>query len=436
MIQNYDEAIKYIHARHKWGKTNTFTRIKALLAALGNPQDQLRYVHITGTNGKGSVARMTEQLLLEHELKVGLFTSPFIMRFNERIQINNQPISDQDLTKIMQKLEPILMKLDQSLPEGGPTEFETLTALMFTYFAEKNLDVVVLEVGIGGTWDTTNVIADKLVAVITTIGLDHQKILGDTITEIAEQKAGIIKNQEQPTVIGHLPKSVIPTIAKQTKQLYQLETQFKVENVRQNDDGDWIFDWYDHQGHYFKHLELALLGSYQLDNVAVALEVAMLTLLALRKTMRIELVQKALIQVKWPVRFEKINQNPEIVLDGAHNLAGIQALIQTIRQRYFEKSVVVIMGVLADKNYLTMLKELAKEPWIKVVVVAFNAPNQRMSIDPQTVVDELSRENITAESDWKIAVQNELAKDPLSKIIISGSLYFVAEVRQIWLQQK
>lgn len=435
MIQNYDDAINYIHGRNKWAKKNTFARIDDLLEALGNPQDQLKYVHITGTNGKGSVARMTEQLLLEHGLKVGLFTSPFIMRFNERIQINNKPISDQDLTRIMQRMEPILIKLDQTLPDGGPTEFETLTALMFVYFAQQNLDVVVLEVGIGGTWDTTNVIKNKLVAVITTIGLDHQKVLGNTVTEIAKQKAGIIKNQNQITVVGRLPELTIPVISKQTEHLYQLEMQFKLKKITQNDDGDWIFDWYDQQGRRFENLKLALLGNYQLDNVSVALETAALALQALNVTMQLELIQKALMKVEWPARFEKINQNTEIVLDGAHNLAGIQALIQTIQQRYFEQPVVVIIGVLSDKNYLKMLNELAKEPQIRVIVVSFTAPNQRAAIDPQTVVDELSIANIKAEDDWEIALNKELLQDPVAKIIISGSLYFVAEVRQIWSQK-
>ncbi|QIL50410.1 bifunctional folylpolyglutamate synthase/dihydrofolate synthase [Weissella coleopterorum] len=433
MIKNYDDAINFIHGRHKWSKTNTFERITNLLQALGNPQDQLQYVHITGTNGKGSVARMTEQLLMEHGLKVGLFTSPFIMRFNERIQVDNVPISDEDLTRTMQQIEPILLEMDRSSEVGGVTEFETLTALMFVYFAQQSLDVVVLEVGIGGMWDTTNVIPNKLVAVITTIGLDHQKILGQTMTEIAQQKAGIIKHVNQPTVIGRLPKLVLPVINQKTHQLYQLGKFFKAEQIQQNRQGAWNFAWLDQSGRHFEDLTLPLLGMYQLDNAAVALEVSALTLQALGRSMQEKSIKSALNQVQWPARFEQISRSPEIILDGAHNLAGIQALVQTLRQKYRNESVIVIMGVLADKNYQQMLAELANEPWIKVIVVNFDAPNQRQAIDPHRVVNELAHQNISVGGDWQSVLDAELAKNIQAKIIISGSLYFVSEVRQVWV---
>src|SRR5699024_690356 len=193
-IETVRDAIDYIHGRHKWTKTPTFERLNKILARLGHPEQQLKYVHVTGTNGKGSTSKMIAQLLRASGLKVGLFTSPYILKFNERIQDDRGNIKDADLLDLVQRLAPIVEQLDVELPTGL-TEFETLTVLMFMYFTEHPVDVVVLEVGVGGTWDSTTVIPDKIAAVITTVGLDHMHVLGNTITEIATQKAGIIQRQ-------------------------------------------------------------------------------------------------------------------------------------------------------------------------------------------------------------------------------------------------
>ena len=203
MIQNYADALAFIHGRTKFKKIPTLKRMRRFLAELGNPEQGQRYIHVTGTNGKGSTVAMLRSMLLDSGLTVGSFTSPFITRFNERIEYNAQQISDDDLVRLTQRLEPVVEKLDRELPTGGPTEFEIDTALMFCYMAEKKPDVVLLEVGIGGLYDSTNVIIPN-VSVITTVGWDHMKYLGNTLGAIAKQKAGIIK-QAVPVVIGKLP---------------------------------------------------------------------------------------------------------------------------------------------------------------------------------------------------------------------------------------
>ena len=200
MISTYEEALAFIHGRTKFKKIPTLKRMRRFLKELGDPQEGLKYIHVTGTNGKGSVVAMMRSMLLESGLTVGSFTSPFITRFNERIELNGEQISDADLVRLTNQVAGVVAKLDQALPEGGPTEFEIDTAIMFLYMAEKQPDVVLLEVGIGGLYDSTNVIVPE-VSVITTVGWDHMKYLGNTLAEIAAQKAGIIK-AGRPVVVG------------------------------------------------------------------------------------------------------------------------------------------------------------------------------------------------------------------------------------------
>ena len=233
MIKTYDEALSFIHGRTQFKKIPTLTRMKRFLTELGNPQEGLKYIHVTGTNGKGSTVAMMRSALLESGLTVGSFTSPFITRFNERIEYNGIPISDDDLLRLVQKIAPVVKKLDDTLETGGPTEFEIDTALMFCYMAEKKPDVVLLEVGIGGLYDSTNVIT-PVVSVITTVGWDHMKYLGDTLAKIAAQKAGIIKTGV-PVVLGDLPTEAHETILADAKEknspVFELEKDFTVHKL-------------------------------------------------------------------------------------------------------------------------------------------------------------------------------------------------------------
>jgi len=433
MIQNYDDALAFIHGRHKWKKTNTFARIQDLLAELGNPQNNLKYVHVTGTNGKGSVSKMTAQILEESGLKVGLFTSPFIMRFNERMQINGEPIPDADLTRIMQRIEPILDKMDATLVEGGPTEFETLTALMFVYFVEQYVDVAVLEVGIGGTWDTTNVIDDKLVSVITTIGYDHQHVLGDTLAEIAEAKAGIIM-PERPTVIGKLPAQAREVIAQKADELVELGNDFAVKNVVVDPKWGLRFD-FNNDDVTFAEVDLDLMGEFQADNAAIAIEVAQIVLPKFGKNLEINVLAAALKKVQWPARFEKLGDEPLVVIDGAHNPAGILALTDTLKRDFKGKYIHIIMGVLADKNYQLMIEELLTVKNAELSVVGFNSPMNRENLDPHAITDLLPGKHIATFDTWQDGLAHILQQMDVSDdmLVITGSLYFVSEVRNTLL---
>jgi folylpolyglutamate synthase/dihydrofolate synthase len=211
MVKDYDEALNFIHGRTKFKKSDHLNRMRKFLELLGDPQEEISAIHVAGTNGKGSTVAYLRDLLMSQGYTVGTFTSPFLVRFNERISVDGEPISDATLISLVNQVQPIVAKLDASYPEGGPTEFEIITATMFLYFKD-HVDVAVIEVGIGGLLDSTNVFTPA-VSVITTIGFDHMKLLGNTLPKIAAQKAGIIK-PSVPVVAGRLPQSAMQVVEK------------------------------------------------------------------------------------------------------------------------------------------------------------------------------------------------------------------------------
>ncbi|WP_165206507.1 folylpolyglutamate synthase/dihydrofolate synthase family protein [Weissella sagaensis] len=430
-ITTASQAIDYIHSRHKWSKTPRFERLNKILDLLGHPERQSKYVHITGTNGKGSTSKMVAQLLRKSGLQVGLFTSPYILKFNERIQDDNGSIQDADLLAIMQELSPIIETLDETLP-SGLTEFETLTVLMFMYFAKHPVDVVVLEVGVGGTWDSTTIIPDKIVSVVTTVGLDHMHVLGNTLTEIATQKAGIIQKQ-RPVVVGRLPvaaNAVIDTVASAMgAPIYRLNEQFKTINHQTTQAWGETFTVTGTVN--YQEVFVDLIGQYQIDNAAVAIQTAALVCDYFGLVLTSEHVATALQTVTWPVRFEKISCQPSIVLDGAHNEPGVRALAKTIADRFSEQTVHLLFGALQDKNYAKMLQLLADLPNVDLHVVGFEGPNNRQPINPNAAAHQIKNQTVTVHENWQsgfAAVTSQMQKDDL--ILFTGSLYFVSEVRQ------
>ena len=430
-IETVSDAIDYIHGRHKWAKTPTFERLNKILARLGHPEQQLKYVHVTGTNGKGSTSKMIAQLLRASGLKVGLFTSPYILKFNERIQDDRGNIKDADLLDLVRRLAPIVEQLDVELPTGL-TEFETLTVLMFMYFTEHPVDVVVLEVGVGGTWDSTTVIPDKIAAVITTVGLDHMHVLGNTITEIATQKAGIIQRQ-RPLIVGRLPKDanqVLNTVANAMgAPIYRLGQQFQATSLAAGD--EWGERFQVTGSINYQNLFVDLIGKYQIDNAAVAIQTAQIVAKYFKRSLTAAMIDSALETVTWPVRFEKVATNPEVILDGAHNEPGVRALVETLRTRFSKRRVHVLFGALSDKNYPKMLQLLAELPNVALHVVGFQGPNNRQPINPSEVLEQTAMADLMMHKNWQQGYQTVRAGiQPDDLILFTGSLYFVSEVRQ------
>ena len=433
MIESYAEALNFIHGRTKFKKIPTLDRMKLFLERLGNPQKGLKYVHVTGTNGKGSSVAMLRAMLMETGRNIGSFTSPFITRFNERIALNAKPISDEDLTRFARKVEPVVQQLDQELPTGGPTEFEIDTAIMFCYFAEKQPDLVLLEVGIGGLYDSTNVIT-PLVSVITTVSWDHMKYLGDTLAKIAHQKAGIIK-EKVPVVIGRLSPSAHQVIMEEATEknakVYELGKDFSARKINHNViKAEIIYDG--GQLHHFRS-NLGLAGDYQVENSVIAITTVQIVLKKLGIPVVAADLKKRLALTQWPGRMETVINEPLVLLDGAHNLPGMQALVKTIHDDFSDREVYVLVAILADKQYELMLGELASLGNVHLMVTNFAGPGpQRPSANLTTTISEFKTKHpIQVAENWQtgfVKLSQELAADDV--MIITGSLYFVSEVRK------
>lgn len=345
----YSEALEYIHSVVWKGSRPGLSRITELLSLLGNPQNDLRFIHIAGTNGKGSTSAMTESILRAAGYKTGLFVSPYIKKFNERICFCGKPIEDEALAAATAAVKPFADGM-----ADAPTEFELITAIGLVYFKEMHCDVVVLETGMGGRLDSTNVIKDPLATVITGIALDHTEYLGDTTEKIAAEKAGIIK-KGAPMVWGghdHAARAVIeqaaaaagvPFVAAEDTPMTVLKTDLSGTTV----------SW----GKY-KQLYLPLLGTYQPQNLATVL--ALFSILPTRGiTVDEEALRRGLSAVRWRGRFEKLSEEPLIISDGAHNPEGIAAAAAGIRAYFPEQRVLLLTAVMADKDYRGMVKTLA-----------------------------------------------------------------------------
>ncbi len=432
LIKTYAEALQFIHGRDRFKKKPTLTRMREFMALLGNPQDQLKMIHVAGTNGKGSTVAFLRDLFLAEGATVGTFTSPFITRFNERISVNGEPISDADLLADVQRIEPIVAQLDAQLGPEGPTEFEIDTALMFCYFATHPVDVVVVEVGLGGKYDSTNIITPA-VSVITTIGMDHMKILGDTIPKIAAQKAGIIK-PGVPVVCGRLTPDALAvmdqTAAANDTQVRALGREFHVTNRPEHEWGErFDYTWGDHR---WRRLQIDLLGQYQIDNAATALT-AYITYHQQQQTrVKIAEIRQGLQHTAWPGRFERLANEPLIAIDGAHNEPAMVEMAQLLRQHFSGHDIYIILAVLADKQYTQMVKTLMKVPQVHLVVTQFQGPGKRAAATPKELEDAVaSHKRITMAPDWPTALKTVLASISADDLVLlTGSLYFISEVRQ------
>lgn len=343
---NATEAIEYIHSVCWKGSIPGLGRTQTLLEKMGNPEKDLKFVHIAGTNGKGSTAAMTASILRKAGYRTGLYTSPFIYRFHERMQVDGVEISDEDLAAVTEYVKPLAQSMEES-----PTEFELVCCIAFEYFKRMNCDIVVLEVGMGGAFDATNVIEAPEVAVITNIGLDHTEVLGDTVEKIAETKSGIFKEGGHAVVYRSTPsvEEVYERICSQ-RNVSLKKADFDGLSLRAHSLDGQIFDCGSR-----KELFLPLLGDHQLHNAAVVLAVAD-TLMEKGWNITEENVRDGLRDVRWPGRFDIMRHDPLFIIDGGHNPQCIEALVKNIRDYLVGKKLIVLTGVLADKDYADMYK--------------------------------------------------------------------------------
>ncbi len=414
---NVDEALSYIHSVNWRGSKPGLSRTRELLSALGNPQDFLRFVHVAGTNGKGSTARFIAQSLTKSGYRTGLYTSPYIMSFNERMQIDGGNISDDDLARLTETIRPAADAMSDA-----PTEFEIITALAMLYFWEARCDIVVLEVGLGGELDSTNVIKCPEIALITPLALDHTGVLGSTIEDVARAKAGIIKGG---TVVwaanDERADAVIRSRCVQTgAQLYSPDYA-SLEVIENTLEGQTL------NIGSFRGLHISMLGSYQPYNAALAL----LALQRLRESgwdkITDEAINEGFESARWRGRFELLRREPDFVVDGGHNPHGVTAALESFRLYFPNKNPVVLVGVMADKDVEKMLSLMCTLARRFVCV----RPDNPRALDEKELAARLRSLGAEAAACGSVGEGVKKAIDEAGKngaVLALGSLYMTADI--------
>lgn len=412
------EAIAYIHSYSWKGSIPGLSRTFDLLRRMGDPQKKLKFVHIVGTNGKGSTAAMTASVLRKAGYTTGLYTSPYIFRFNERMQVDGEEIGDDELAQITAFVKPHAEAMEEH-----PTEFELVTAIAMEFFARRGCQIVVLEAGMGGAMDSTNVIDPPEVAVFTNIGLDHTEYLGDTLEKIAATKAGIIKTGCDAVCyrVNDSVEAVYEQIC-QEKHVKLHKAQFDTIVSKTHSLEGQTFDYEDR-----KNIFLPLLGDHQLHNAAVAIT----TLDVLRSrgwNISEENLRDGLRDVRWPGRFDLLRREPLFIVDGGHNPQCIAALVQNIRDYLPGQKLTVLTGVLADKDYSNMYAMVA--PYTQRFVTV-TPPNPRC-LPAQALAEFLQpfgKETIAA-GDVAQGVKIAMEKAGKDGVVLAfGSLYMIGEIR-------
>ncbi|MBS8265090.1 bifunctional folylpolyglutamate synthase/dihydrofolate synthase [Mesobacillus boroniphilus] len=429
MFDTYEKAIDWIHARLRLGIKPGLSRMEWMLERLDHPERRIKSIHVGGTNGKGSTVTFLRSILQAAGYKVGTFTSPYFEQFNERISINGQPINDQELIELTNVIKPLADELDKT-ELGGPTEFEVITAMSLYYFSKMSpVDVAIYEVGLGGRFDSTNVI-HPLLSVITSIGLDHTAILGDTYEEIAFEKAGIIKNGvsiitgvKQPEALDVIRRKALES----KSPLYHLCDEFSTSSRESLERGE-EFSFSSMFGQ-IRNLRTTMIGSYQVDNAACAVMASQVLSNYYSFMIEEEHIRKGLTQAYWPGRLEILSENPIVLIDGAHNEEGINALAREIKSRYADKKINILFAALKDKKLDKMIATL-EEAADQLTFTTFDFPRAASAEELMDVGRNKGNNYIAVDyQDFFHMKINELNKDEI--LIVTGSLYFLSEAKPI-----
>ena len=414
---NYQEALAYLNNVEFYGSKPGLERVGELLEKLGSPQKGMRFIHIAGTNGKGSCAAMTASILKAAGYKTGLFTSPYLYRFNERMQINGKEIDDEVLAGLVTRVKPIAEAMDDH-----PTVFELMTATALLWYKEEQCDVAVLEVGLGGRFDATNIIDAPEVAVIMNIGLDHTEILGDTVEQIAFEKAGIIKSGCE-TVLFQQGEGVTGVVRRRCEEL---GVPLHIADFSQiHSEFDSLYGQsFTYRGESYA---LPLLGAHQLKNAATVLEVVEV----LRKRgwrLAQTDVEHGLYAAHWPGRFELLHEEPYFVVDGGHNPQCAQTVAENLKHYFPDKRRILLLGVLRDKDYAN-LTEILDPVADEYICISPASPRALPAEELAAFLSRYSKPVSVCES-IKDGVSRALDRaDENSMVCAVCSLYSVGEIR-------
>ena len=425
---NYKEAMNYIKKVGNFGSNYGLERTNRLLEILGNPHKKLNVIHIAGTNGKGSTTAMIASMLIEEGFNVGMYTSPFLEEFEERIQINRENIKKSDLADYV---ECIKEAVDKVIDEGynHPTEFEIITCLMFKYFYDKKVDYAVVEVGLGGRLDSTNVV-NPLLTIITSISLDHTNILGSTLKEIAREKGGIIK-KDTPLILYPQKEEALKELEaiakeKSAKIYYIKETYGELIDIVKGND---FYQKVKIKGEFNTYnANLKLLGEHQILNCAVA--VRAVEVLSKIQGFELKNIEKGIENVKWIGRLEVLNKKPLVVIDGAHNIQGITTLKENVNKYFDYKNVILLIGILADKQVEDMIKVIT--PMSKhIIALTPHSDRAELGVKLKEEIEKINK-NVESSESYETAFKKavSIAKED-DLILVTGSLYMIGEMRGI-----
>ena len=422
---DYEEAIEYLYNLKIYGMSLGLERIEYLLKVLGSPHKELKAIHVAGTNGKGSVCAFLSSILHSAGYKVGLFTSPHLVSFEERIQVNGKQIPKDRVCSLVERIKPIAESMSKSGKFEHPTFFEVVTAMAFRHFLEEKVDYAIMEVGLGGRLDATNVVT-PLVSVITTIALDHTHVLGKELEDVAKEKAGIIKS-DIPVVTGVEDDQILALIKKTCKEK-ECEVYSSKEHRAYNLKGtDFEYQTFDIEvnGRRYNNLKISLLGEHQLKNALIAamtLDVLKNKGIVIKETD----LRKGFEITRWPGRLEINQEKPMVILDCAHNPAGMRALRSALQELFKGKKVTLVIGIMRDKDIPGIIKEIA----IVADNIIITKPEFERASEPDIIESEAKKycNNVLIKSKVEDAVQYAIKNASIDDVIcITGSIFNVGE---------
>lgn len=422
----HEEAMKFIEDSSRFGSKLGLESIRTLLEYLENPQDALKYIHVAGTNGKGSTSSFLNSVLVRSGFNVGLYTSPHLITFNEGIKINSVNIKDEEIAK---SANIVKNAVDKMLADGHqhPTQYEIVTAISFEYFKAMKVDIVILEVGMGGRLDATNVIGCPLVSIITPIAMDHVGFLGDTIEKVAAEKAGIIK-PNCDVVVARQDKDALKVIEDVSKELNSNLYNVEYESIKVTDMSELgsTFNVQVREKEY-EDLHVGLIGQHQIENALVAL-----TAIEVLKKHGFEIhdlsIKLGLKETKWAGRLELIQEKPRILIDGAHNLHGAKALSRTIDNVFNYNKLVAVIGILSDKDIDGVFAQLL--PLCDEII--FTKPANPRACDPRELIKYGEQYGIPCIVEEDIIRAYEIGKSKITDkdmLLCCGSLYMIGSIR-------